>query len=117
LIIYAKKENPRFIQRLSEEPKKIKFINDEGQEVEGSHYLESRGEYVIPRIQEINGELKFLNKQEAIDKAIESGNYLKMDPEEAIIFAEQYKQGWPEFFKQFKNGGVVTDSLEKEEST
>ena len=110
LIEYAKKQNPRFIQRLSEEPKGIKFVDDEGNEAEGSHYLESRGEYVIPRIQEINGELKFLSPQEAIDSAMESGNYLEMTPEEAIIFAEQYKQGWPDFFKKFKKGGSVGES-------
>ena len=110
LIEYAKKKNPRFIQRLSEEPKGIKFTDDEGKDAEGSHYLESRGEYVIPRIQEIDGELKFLSPQEAIERAMESGNYLEMSPEEAIIFAEQYKQGWPEFFKKFKKGGSVGDS-------
>ena len=110
LIEYAKQKNPRFIQRLSEEPKGIKFVDDEGNETEGSHYLESRGEYVVPRIQEINGELKFLSPQEAIDRAMESGNYLEMTPEEAILFAEKYKQGWPEFFKKFKKGGSVGDS-------
>ena len=119
LIEYAKQQNPRFIQRLSEEPKGIKFIDDEGNDTEGSHYLESRGKYVIPRIQEINGELKFLNPQEAIDRAMESGNYLEMDPEEAILFAEQYKQGWPDFFKKFKKGGSIgnSDIPEIEETT
>lgn len=115
LIKYAKEQNPRFVQRLSEEPRGIKFIDDEGNEAEGTHYLESRGEYVIPRIQEINGELKFLSPQEAIDRAIESGNYLKMLPEEAIIFAENYKQGWPEFFNKFKEGGKTKEELETPE--
>jgi len=73
------------------------------------------GEYVVPRIQEINGALKFLNPQEAIDRAIESGNYLKMLPEEAIIFAENYKQGWPEFFEKFKDGGKAKEELETPE--
>ena len=119
LIEYAKKQNPRFIQRLSEEPRGIKFTDDEGKEAEGSHYLESRGEYVIPRIQEVEGELQFFNPQDALNKAIETGNYLKLDPEEAIIFAEQYKQGWPEFFKKFKEGGSVgnSDVPEIEETT
>ena len=107
LIEYAKQKNPRFIQRLSEEPKGIKFTDDKGNEAEGSHYLESRGEYVIPRIQEVDGELKLLNPQEAVDRAIESGNYLKMTPEEAILFAEKYKQGWPDFFEKFKKGGSL----------
>ena len=119
LIEYAKKENPRFIQRLSEESRGIKFIDDEGNEAEGSHYMESMGEYVVPRIQEINGELRFLSKEDAINRAIETGNYLKMNPEEAIIFAEQYKQGWPEFFKEFKKGGSLgnNDIPEIEETT
>lgn len=119
LIEHAKKQNPRFIQRLSEEPRGIKFTDDEGNEAEGSHYLESRGEYVIPRIQEVNGELQFFNPQDAFDRALEKGNYLKLSPEEAIIFAEQYKQGWPDFFKKFKNGGSVGDSdiPETEETT
>lgn len=107
LIEYAKQQNPRFIQRLSEPPRGIKFIDDDGNEVEGSHYLESAGEYVIPRIQEVDGNLKFFNHQDAVNRAIETGNYLKMTPEEAIIFAKEYKQGWPEFFKKFKNGGTV----------
>ena len=110
LIEYAKKQNPRFIQRLSEEPRGIKFTDDEGKEAEGSHYLESMGEYVIPRIQEVDGELQFFNHRDALNKAIETGNYLKLDPEEAIIFAEQYKQGWPDFFKKFKEGGSVGNS-------
>ena len=110
LIEYAKQQNPRFIQRLSEEPRGIKFTDDEGNVVEGSHYLESRGEYVIPRIQEVNGELQFFNSQDARNKALETGNYLKLSPEEAIIFAEQYKQGWPDFFKKFKQGGSLGDS-------
>ena len=110
LIEYAKKQNPRFIQRLSKEPRGIKFTDDEGKEAEGSHYLESMGEYVIPRIQEVDGELQFFNPQDALNKAIETGNYLKLDPEEAIIFAKQYKQGWPDFFKKFKEGGSLGDS-------
>lgn len=107
LIQYAKQQNPRFIQRLSEPPRGIKFVDDNGNEAEGSHYLESAGEYVIPRIQEVDGNLKFFNHQDAVNRAIETGNYLKMSPEEAIIFAKEYKQGWPEFFKKFKNGGTV----------
>lgn len=107
LIEYAKKQNPRFIQRLSEPPRGIKFIDDNGNESEGSHYLESAGEYVIPRIQEVGDSLKFFNHEDAVNRAIETGNYLKMAPEEAIIFAKEYKKGWPQFFKSFKQGGKM----------
>lgn len=107
LIEYAKKVNPRFIQRLSEPPRGIDFIDDEGQPARGSHYLESAGEYVIPRIQEINGKLKFLSHEDAVDRALKTNNYLKLTPEEAIDFAKNYKQGWPDFFQKFKNGGSI----------
>ena len=107
LIEYARKANPRFIQRLSEPPRGIDFIDDEGQPARGSHYLESAGEYVIPRIQEINGKLKFLSHKDAVDRALKTNNYLKLTPEEAIDFAKNYKQGWPDFFQKFKNGGSI----------
>lgn len=107
LIEYAKQANPRFIQRLSEAPRGIDFIDDEGQPSKGSHYLMSAGKYVIPRIQEVNGELQFFSPEEAIKRALETGNYLEMDPDEAIDFAKNYKQGWPDFFQKFQNGGSI----------
>ena len=109
LIEYAKKQNPRFIQRLSEPPQGIKFIDDEGNEAEGSHYLTSIDNYVIPRIQEIDGKLQFLNEDEAYKRALDTGNYLELTPEEANIFAKEYKQGWPEFFQTLKQGGSLGD--------
>ena len=116
LIEYAKKINPRFIQRLSEPPRGINFIDDEGQPNMGSHYLESANNIVYPRIQEINGKLKFLNSEDAYNTALKTGNYLKFNSEEeAIDFGKGYKQGWPEFFKdynektviEYKNGGSI----------
>lgn len=116
LIDYAKQVNPRFIQRLSEPARGINFIDDEGQPTIGSHYLESTDNIVYPRIQEINGKLKFLNSEDAYNTALKTGNYLKFNSEEeAIDFGKGYKQGWPEFFKdydektviEFKNGGSI----------
>lgn len=116
LIDYAKQVNPRFIQRLSEPARGINFIDDEGQPTIGSHYLESTDNIVYPRIQEINGKLKFLNSEDAYNTALKTGNYLKFNSEEeAIDFGEGYKQGWPEFFKdydektviEYKNGGSI----------
>jgi hypothetical protein len=40
LIDYAKKKNPRFIQRLSEPPHGIEFIDDNGNKSIGNVYLE-----------------------------------------------------------------------------
>lgn len=124
LIDYAKQVNPRFIQRLSEPAKGITFIDDEGRQANGSHYLmwsdSDDGKAIIyPRIQEVDGELQFLNGQDAYKRALENKNYLIMSPEEAkIFFAEDkeygtaYKSGWPQFFQEwkklkFQNGGKV----------
>lgn len=136
LIKYAKKENPRFIQRLSEEPRGIKFIDDEGKESEGNVYLEwstdNKGNAIIyPRIQEFeDGTLKFLSSNEAYNRAIDNNNILIMSPEEAEIFFASdeeyqtaYKRGWPDMFKssiwKHKQGGSVKelDIPEIEETT
>lgn len=116
LAIYAIQMKPDFIKRLFETPVGIDFIDDEGQPSRGSHYLESAGEYVIPRIQRTKNGLKFFNHQEAINRALETGDYLKMSPDEAIWFAEHYKELFPNFFnnftnqentQKFQNGGAV----------
>ena len=128
LIEYAKKENPRFIQRFSEEPRGIEFTDDEGNKQHGSHLIgweldENGNAIVFPSIQEMeNGELKLLSSWDAYDRAIENNNYLKMTPEEAKLFTESgedengnlfgYKIGWPDFFKHVpknKEGGSLGD--------
>jgi hypothetical protein len=123
LIEYAKKENPRFIQRLSEEPRGITFTDDAGNEVEGSHLMEwgtddSGNAIVYPRIQEMeDGSLQLLSTEDAYTRAINTGNFLIMSKSEAeTFFAEDkefgtaYKKGWPQFFKSFKRGGSVGES-------
>ena len=131
LFEYAKKENPRFIQRLSESPRGITFIDDDGNESKGSHYLEwatdDRGAVVYPRIQEMDdGSLKFLSSKKAWERANKSNNILIMSPQEAeMFFAEDpeyhtaYKRGWPDFFKSYKKGGALVngDIPETEETT
>lgn len=124
LIQYAKESNPRFIQRLSEAPKGIDFIDNEGNQARGSHYLvystDDKGNAIIyPRIQEIDGELKFLNDKDAYNRARENKNNLIMTVDEAKIFFGEdpefgtaYKKGWPEFFKKFQNGGVLKEVTE-----
>lgn len=131
LIEYAKKENPRFIQRLSEDPRGINFVDEEGKNAQGSHLLgyeldEEGNAIVFPSIQEMeDGNLKYLSLWDAFDRAIEKKNFLKMTPEEAKLFTESgedeqgnlfgYKKGWPEFFKKFKKGGTLKEDLETPE--
>lgn len=120
LIQYAKEQNPRFIQRLSEAPRGIDFIDDEGKQSRGSHYLEwstsedGKEAIIYPRIQEVDNELKFFNSGDAYSRALENKNYLIMTPEEAKIFFAKdpeygtaYKSGWPQFFNKFKEGGSI----------
>lgn len=126
LIDYAKQVNPRFIQRLSEAPRGIEFVDDNGNLTTGNVYLEysmddNGNAIVYPRIQENSkGQLEFLSSDDAYQSAIWNKNYLVMTPEEAkIFFAEDpeyevaYKRGWPEMFKnwddikQLKNGGQL----------
>lgn len=115
LIKYAQQENPRFIQRLSEAPRGIEFIDDEGNKSNGSHYLEwstdNEGNAVIyPRIQEMeDGNLKFLQSKDAWIRANKNNNTLIMSPEEAEVFFAKdpeygtaYKRGWPKFFNTYK---------------
>lgn len=118
LIEYAKQQNPRFIQRLSEP---VRFIEweENGKKYNGTHLLgyefDGNNWYVFPSIQEINGELKrFTDPFEALDSAKKNNNFLIMSKDEAKLFTESgedkdgnlygYKAGWPEFFK-FQKGG------------
>ena len=121
LIAYAKKQNPRFIQRMSEPVKYIEFIDDNGNNAIGTHYMgweidKDGNAIVFSRIMENDsGNLQLYNIEEAIAKALQDNNYLKMTPEEAKIFTESsdttkgYKMGWPEFFdpKKYKQGGKI----------
>ncbi len=121
LIAYAKKQNPRFIQRMSEPVKYIEFIDDNGNNSIGTHYMgweidKDGNAIVFSRIMENDsGDLQLYNIEEAIAKALQDNNYLKMTPEEAKIFTESpdttkgYKMGWPEFFdpKKYKQGGKI----------
>lgn len=107
LIQYAKQVNPRFIQRMDEPVKAI----DLGNNKKGTHLMswsidDNGNAIVYPEIQEVNGELKYFeNPKEAYDNAVKNNNILIMTPEEAEDFTVNYKQGWPKFFRQFKNGG------------
>ncbi len=106
LIEYAKQQNPRFIQRISEP---VRYV-DLGDGFKGTHRLawattDKQNEAVVyPEIFENeNGELIY-DPEHAFDNA-KKGDALIMTPEEAEIFTKGYKQGWPEFFQKFAEGG------------
>ena len=106
LIEYAKQQNPRFVQRMSEPVRDI----DLGNGFRGTHRLswgttDNPNEAIVyPEIFENeNGELIY-DPEHAFDNA-KKGDMLIMTPEEAEIFTKGYKQGWPEFFQKFAEGG------------
>lgn len=120
LIAYAKEQNPRFIQRMSEPLRYIILPNGQ----KATHKMGwgtndfGNGEqpFIYSEIQEDdNGELKDFGK-DAMKRAIQKKNYLLVNnPEEAELFTNSedlehgYKSGWKDFFMPFyKNGGNVT---------
>lgn len=104
LIEYAKQQNPRFVQRMSEPMKYIRINSkDENGNINwnhSTHQLNRKENYVFPMIQEIDGNLKlFDNENEAFNSAKASNNFLIFNsPEEAELFHKNYKSGWKEFF-------------------
>ena len=128
LIEYAKKENPRFIQRMSEPLKYVEWIDKDGKTTHGTHELtyseDDNGYFIFPMIQEDNkGNLvRYTNWREAYDNAFKNKNGLYVDTkDEAELFTVSgqnddgtfygYKAGWPEFFNQkptkYKEGGSI----------
>lgn len=124
LIEYAKKENPRFIQRMSEP---LRYI-DLGNGNYATHLMgyefdpNTQKWYVYSQVQEDdNGNLKLYDFPEAFNRALEKKNVLEMTQDEAKLFTESeelsdgtfkgYKAGWPNFFKQkpgkFQQGGSI----------
>ena len=130
LIEYAKKVNPRFIQRLSEPLKYVEWVDDNGEKQFGTHelgYAEVDGKYVIfPNIQERNDKqlFRYTDFRQALDNALKNKNVLWVNSEdEAKLFTESkelengefsgYKSGWSDYFKQkpkFYNGGKTEES-------
>lgn len=105
LIVYAKEQNPRFIQRMSEPLRyvKVNYKDKEGKDMWGhsTHLMTSRGNKVFPLVQEDpKGQLFIIDDEDkALNWATLNNNVLTFDTEEeALNFKNNYKQGWPDFF-------------------
>lgn len=128
LINYAKKQNPRFIQRMSEPIKQVEWDDNNGHHF-GTHelgYTEADGKFMIyPMIQEDSkGNLvRYSDWKQAADNAYKNKNILWVDTaQEAELFTKSgednngnlygYKKGWPQFFKKkLQNGGTLEYSV------
>lgn len=115
LIKEAKRQNPRFIQRMSEPLRYIRVNKKDDEGIDyyttGTHEMAYRDGNVFSMIQDIDGKLKrFTDFDEAYKSALDNNNILRFNnSEEAKLFSESdvdekgeffgYKKGWPEFFK------------------
>ena len=95
---YAIYKNPRFIQRLFEDPKAVEFKDEKGEIRRGSHllgYITADGaEVVFPNIQEDeNGNLKYYdNWKEAFEQAKKNKDLLFLNPGEGDVFTSGYEK-------------------------
>lgn len=144
LIEEAKKQNPRFIQRMSEPLRYIRINSKDANGKEfwshATHEMTYQNNEVYPMIQEIKGKLRLFNDPlEAYKNAKANNNVLKFNSEEeAKLFAKSgiddngeyygYKLGWPDFFNtspvgikeeysidRFRDGGKTKEELETPE--
>lgn len=111
LIQYAKEQNPRFVQRMSEPIKYVILENgDHGTHLMSWEYTDDGQAMVFPTVMEDAKGNLYDYKEGALGLAKSRNDYLIMSPEEAEIFSVGYKQGWPDFFKQpvqFGDGGKM----------
>lgn len=113
LIQYAKEQNPRFVQRMTEPLKQLDLGNGNyATHMMAWEYTDDGQAMAFPTVMEdIEGNLQDY-KDKALTEAQNRGDYLIMSPEEAQIFTAEYKQGWPMFFQQtpsqkFAKGGTM----------
>ena len=113
LIQYAKEQNPRFVQRMTEPLKYLDLGNgDHATHLMAWEYTDDGQAMAFPTVMEdIEGNLQNY-KDKSLTEAYNRGDYLIMSPEEAELFTSQYKQGWPMFFQQtpsqkFAKGGTM----------
>lgn len=81
-----------------------------------TYATDGNGAIVYPNVQEINGQLyDFTNpkyqhsKWDSLDRAIQTGDTIRMSPYEAQIFTENYKHYYPKFDEGTDSQGVQND--------
>jgi hypothetical protein len=75
---------------------------DFGNGVTGTHYMASMDDYAVPQIQDVNGQLMLG------DYGPESAEAIRFDnPEDAMYFAENYKNVSPAFLNEKAKGGAL----------
>lgn len=129
LISFAKEQNPRFIQRMSEPLRYVELPDgSKATHKMGWATAEFTGKekpFIYSEIQEDdNGDLKDFGK-DAVKRALDKKDILIVNtPEEAELFTNSndldhgYKSGWKDFFMPFyKDGGTTIQITVIKEST
>lgn len=103
-----KSKAPFMVRLLNNDTRSIQLPNEKYPSTHLLSWDEIDGKtYIYPHIQpDENGNLKFYDK-DALDRALETGDYLESDPENAKWFTENYKNYYPSFFNKFENGGEL----------
>ena len=103
-----KSKAPFMVRLLTNDTRSIQLPNEKYPSTHLLCWDEIDGKtYIYPHIQpDENGNLKFYDK-DALNRALETGDYLESDPENAKWFTENYKNYYPSFFNKFENGGEL----------
>lgn len=115
------KDNPPFIQRiLNNDKRSVKdWQNNDYQATHKLSYAQTPEGYIVyPEVQEVNGQLHDFtdpkykhSKWDALDNAIRNNDTLRFSTEEqALKYTQEYKNKYPEYFKQFNKGGYISNN-------
>lgn len=117
----GKIDNPPFMQRILNNDNRS--VNDwEYPSRKATHKLSyaqtDEGYIVYPEVQIVDGQIHDFTdpkynhgKWDALDNAIRNGDTLRFSTEEqALRYTQEYKNKYPEYFKQFNKGGFISNN-------
>lgn len=114
-------DDPPFLQRILNNDNRnvVDWENNKQKATHKLSYAETPEGYIVyPEVQEVNGELHDFTdpkynhgKWDALDNAIKNNDTLRFSNEQdALRYTQEYKQKYPEYFKQFDKGGYLSNT-------
>lgn len=117
----GKVDNPPFMQRILNNDNRS--VNDwEDPSRKATHKLSyaqtDKGYIVYPEVQIVDGQIHDFTdpkynhgKWDALDNAVRNSDTLRFSTEEqALRYTQEYKNKYPEYFKQFNKGGLILNN-------
>ena len=115
-------DDPPFLQRILNNDNRsvVDWENNKQKSTHKLSYAQTPEGYIVyPEVQEVNGELhdftdpKYKHgKWDALDNAIRNNDTLRFSNEQdALKYTQEYKQKYPEYFKQFDKGGYLSNNI------